>query len=199
MNDITTLRMMLATAVLAAAAAMFAGAANAMPQDVGGGGGSATASVEQSLFNGQSAERAAARATGVNVALAQESGAATASQPGLAGDSALTRVDPAIRTAIAAKAAAEASANVTQPGTIPYLSHGIGVDESLFSGRPSLGLNGDSAATRYPGVVSTPLVSGDEDLDWTSFGAGAGMAALLAAAVAGVVLTTRRRGGVALP
>ena len=32
-----------------------------------------------------------------------------------------------------------------QPGTIPYLSHGIGVDESQFSGQPSVGLTGDSA------------------------------------------------------
>ena len=29
--------------------------------------------------------------------------------------------------------------------TIPYLSHGIGVDASQFSGQPSVGLTGDSA------------------------------------------------------
>ena len=33
----------------------------------------------------------------------------------------------------------------TQPMTIPYLSHGIGVDASQFSGQPSVGLTGDSA------------------------------------------------------
>jgi hypothetical protein len=61
-----------------------------------------------------------------------------------------------------------------------------------------VGLTGDSAATRYPRTVGTTATSGDNDVDWTSFGAGAGLAALLAA-VAGVVLTARRRGGVALP
>jgi hypothetical protein len=40
--------------------------------------------------------------------------------------------------------------------TIPYLSHGIGVDESQFSGEPSLGLTGDSALTR----VSAPEPEG---------------------------------------
>jgi len=120
--------------------------------------------------------------------------------------------------------------------TIPYLSHGIGVDESLYSGQtlagvhaalqhsrstagqstvtPGLsgdsastrvsapepvGLTGDSAPTRYPGTVTLPATSGGSELDWSSFGIGAGMAALLAAAVASLVLTTRRRGGVALP
>ena len=43
-----------------------------------------------------------------------------------------------------------------EPGTIPYLSHGIGVDESQFSGEPSLGLTGDSALTR----VSAPEPEG---------------------------------------
>jgi len=102
------------------------------------------------------------------------------------------------------------------PVTIPYLSQGVGVDASQFSGatpsigltgdsaltrvsQPSIGLTGDSAATRYPRQVATTPASGDNDVDWTSFGAGAGLAALLAAAVAGIVLTTRRRGGVALP
>ena len=33
----------------------------------------------------------------------------------------------------------------TQPMTIPYLSNGIGVDASQFSGQPSVGLTGDSA------------------------------------------------------
>ena len=95
MNDNTTLRMMIATAALAAVAALFAGGANAMLLDVEGGSGGGASAV------------------------------------------------PA-----------------TQPQTIPYLSHGIGVDESQFSGqasskltgvhagRKSLGLTGDSALTR---------------------------------------------------
>ena len=110
----------------------------------------------------------------------------------------------------------ETTSSVVEPGTIPYLSHGIGVDASQFSGRPSVGLTGDSpltrvsapepegltgdsAATRYPGTVGTTATSGGNDVDWTSFGAGAGAVALLAAGIAGVFLTTRRRGGVALP
>src|SRR6185436_7595589 len=89
-----------------------------------------------------------------------------------------------------------AAAVPTGPGTIPYLSHGIGVDASQFSGGPSLGLTGDSpltrvsapepegltgdsAATRYPGTVGTTATSGGNDVDWTSFGAGAGAVALL--------------------
>ena len=148
-----------------------------------------------------------------------------------------------------------------QPGTIPYLSHGIGVDESQFSGQPSVGLTGDStrkvdravaaaneaydtyrdktaivarqalftdqqpsvgltgdstltrssasqpagltgdsALTRYPGTVTLSTASSASDgVDGSSFGLGAGMTALLAAGIAGVVLTSRRRGGIALP
>ena len=50
----------------------------------------------------------------------------------------------------AAKAKAQASAT---PGAIPYLSHGIGVDQSLFQGeqQQSLGLTGDSPITRVVG------------------------------------------------
>ncbi len=104
------------------------------------------------------------------------------------------------------------------PGTIPYLSHGIGVDESYFSGERSLGLTGDSALTRvsapepegltgdsaltrYPaqGHGLTVAASSGDDTDWTWFGVGAGMAALVAAGLAGVLMTTRHRGRVALP
>jgi hypothetical protein len=179
MNDTTTLRMMIATAALAAVAALFAGGANAMLMDVEGGSGGGTSAV------------------------------------------------PA-----------------TQPQTIPYLSHGIGVDASQFSGQPSVvvtadsvlkvdravaaaneaydtyrdktaiaarqalfagqqpsvGLTGDGALTRSPGTVTLPAASSASDgVDWSSFGLGAGMTALLAAGLAGVVLTTRRRGGIALP
>ena len=192
MNDMTITRMLLSTAALAAAAALSAGGANAVVQDDGGGA-------------------------------------------------------PAVTP--------------VQPGTIPYLSHGIGVDESQFSGLPSVGptgdsalkvdravaaangaydayrvksaiaarqalfteqqpsvgltgdsaltrssahqpagLTGDSALTRDPGTVTLPTASSANDgVDWSSFGLGAGMAALLAVGIAGVVLTTRRRGRIALP
>jgi hypothetical protein len=178
MNNMTTMRMLLSTAALAAVAVLFAGGANAKLLDEGGSGGGA----------------------------------------------------PAVTT--------------VQPGTIPYLSHGIGVDESQFSGQPSVGLTGDSAAkvdravaaaneayetyraktaiaarqalftdqqpsvgltgdsavTRYPGTVTLPTASSAGDgVDWSWFGLGAGMTALLAAGIAGVVLTSRRRGGIALP
>ena len=130
-----------------------------------------------------------------------------------------------------------------KPGMIPYLSHGIGVDESQFATptsrgftgdalkvdravaaaneaydtyrlktaiaarqalltdqQPSVGLTGDSAPTRRPGTVTLPTASSASDgVDWSSFGLGAAMAALLTVGIVGVVLTTRRRGGVALP
>ena len=131
-----------------------------------------------------------------------------------------------------------------QPGTIPYLSHGVGVDESRFSGkpsvglagdtalevdravaaadeaydtwrdrtaiaarqalftdeRPSVGLTGDGALTRSSGTLAPAAASSATDgIEWSSFGLGAGMTALLAVGIAGLVLTTRRRGGIALP
>ena len=202
MNNITTGRMLLTTAVLAAVAALFAGGANAMLQDVEGGsgsGGSAAAplgspgtipylshgiGVDESLYSGQ-------------------------------GPSTLTGVHAALQRDRGAESAATESAAPGSPGTIPYLSHGIGVDASQFSGPTSLGLTGDSPRTRmapeprgltgdspigrFPGTTQTAVASGDNDLDWSSFGAGAGLVALVGAGIAGVWLTTRRRGGVALP
>jgi len=196
MNDITTARMLLTTAALAAVAALFAGGANAMLMDVDGAttnGAVATPAaqpetipylshgqgVDESLFAGQKTQKL----TGVHAALQRKRTAASSTVPSV---------------------------------TIPYLSHGVGVDASEFSGRPSLGLTGDSplnrvsapepegltgdsALTRYPGQITQPATAGDDDLDWTSFGAGAGLAALVAAALGGIWLTTRRRGGVALP
>jgi hypothetical protein len=60
------------------------------------------------------------------------------------------------------------------------------------------GLTGDSALTRSPRTLSSAS-SASDGIDWSSFGLGAGMTALLAAGIAAVVLTTRRRGGIALP
>ena len=119
------------------------------------------------------------------------------------------------------EAAAPAAQAPIGPGTIPYLSHGIGVDESLFAGtsepQASLGLTGDSpltrvsapepegltgdsAATRYPGPRGlTATASSGDDTDWTWLGLGAGMAALVAAGLAGVLLSTRNRDRMALP
>jgi hypothetical protein len=200
MNEITTARMLMTTAVLAAVAALFAGGANAMLLDAEGGSGSDTTAVAQpgdpgtipylshgigvdkSLFSGQ----ASTKPTGVHAALQRDHGteSTAVAQPG-------------------------------DPGTIPYLSHGIGVDKSLFSGQTSLGLTGDSARTRvadeprgltgdspigrFPETTQTAVASGSDDLDWSSFGAGAGLVALVGAGIAGVWLVTRKRGGVALP
>ena len=51
-----------------------------------------------------------------------------------------------------------------------------------------------------PGTVTLPTASSASDgVDWSWFGLGAGMTALLAVGIAGVVLTTRRGGGIALP
>ena len=104
-----------------------------------------------------------------------------------------------------------------EPGTIPYLSHGIGVDQRLFQGEQSLGLTGDSALTRVVGkepqgltgdgaltrgevfqANATSLTS-DDEVNWTWVGFGAGMAALLAAAMGALYLSARNRDRVALP
>ena len=107
------------------------------------------------------------------------------------------------------------------PQTIPYLSQGVGVDPTQFSGQTSprltgvhaalldrhspasepasLGLTGDGALTRAPWTAPARTVAGGNDIDWTSFGAGAGMVALVAAGLAGILLTTRRRRTVGMP
>ena len=215
MNEMTT-RMVFATAALAAVAAVLAGSAGAQ------------------IPEGDGVQSPAAQSE------AQSSGEAQ------------QRVDVAIKTAIAARFS-EAS-QVSQQ-TIPYLSQGIGVDESQFAGNTSRklggvhgalalnshesgstaalphgiqvvlsppsesqslgltgdsplsrvsapepeGLTGDSALTRVPGTSPTATVSGGEDIDWTSFGAGAGMVALVAAGLVGILLTTRRRHTVGMP
>jgi hypothetical protein len=197
MNDITTARMLLTTAALAAVAALFAGGANARLLDVDGG----TATGAATVPSGQP-QTIPYLSHGIGVDESLWSGEP---QP------ALTGVHAALQRDVSETAATRA------PLTIPYLSHGVGVDASRFDGStPSLGLTGDSALTRvsapepagltgdsaitrYPRTVGTTPTSGDNDVDWTSFGAGAGLAALLAAAVGGIFLTTRRRGGVALP
>ena len=107
---------------------------------------------------------------------------------------------------------------VGDPGLIPYLSHEIFVDQSLWGGQVSLGLTGDSPITRVVGQepagltgdsartrgqvfqANTTLASnGDSDVNWTWVGFGAGMAALLAAAMGALYLSARHRDRVALP
>ena len=152
MSNMTTMRMLLSTAALAAFAVVFAGGANAKMLDEGGSGGGAPTvkAIEHRAFGS-----------------------------GLIGD-------PAIRKAIEHRA---------------FGSGLIGDSALTRSSAPQpAGLTGDSAPTRYPGTVTLPTESSASDgVDWSWFGLGAGMTALLAAGIAGVVLTTRRRGGIALP
>ena len=191
MNNMTTTRMLLSTAALAAVAALFAGGANAVVQDDGGGAPAVT-TVQPGTIPYLS--------HGIGVDESQFSG-----QPsvGLTGDSAL-KVDRAVAAANeaydtyrvkSAIAARQALFTDQQP------SVGLTGDSALTRTSPQpAGLTGDSALTRYPGTVTLPTASPANDgVDWSSFGLGAGMTALLAAGIAGVVLTTRRRGGIALP
>jgi hypothetical protein len=140
------------------------------------------------------------------------SGAASVPTPTTGG------LDPAIQTAINAR-----ESSLAQP--IPYLSHGIGVDQTLFGAQGS----GDVDESRFAGDVAAgqstePLVghvdesrfaadvarasaldstqssSGTTDVDWTRIGLASGLAAFLALGIASLYLTARqRRGGVALP
>jgi hypothetical protein len=106
--------------------------------------------------------------------------------------------------------------NRHENASVAPLPHGIQVELSRSSQPQSLGLTGDSpltrvsapepegltgdaALTRVPETTSVPTVSGGEDIDWTSFGAGAGMVALVAAGLAGVLLMARRRHTIGLP
>ena len=158
MNDMTTTRMLLSTAALAAVAALFAGGANAMVQDDGSGTPAVTIRhpIENRVF-----------------------------WSGLTGDSAM-RVDRAV-------AAANKAYDTYRDKTA------IAARKALFTDQqPSIQFRGAHRGLRptgYPATVTPPTASSD----WSWVGLGAGMTALLAAGIAGVVLTSRRRGGIALP
>ena len=116
---------------------------------------------------------------------------------GLSRDSAL-KVDRAVAAANEAYDAYRVkSAIAARQALFTDQQPSVGLTRSSTLAR---GLTGDSALTRYPGTVTLPTASSASDgVDWSWFGLGAGMTALLAAGIAGVVLTTRRRGGIALP
>jgi hypothetical protein len=244
MNDNFNTRMVLTTAVFAAVAALLVGPASAFVTDDGGGGGSGTSvtaqptvqpgtipylshgtGVDQSQFAGQPDSTAALRVDALDPAIATAIATREAVRTSerserrhvATGDG----LDPAIRTAIAAEASAkQAAQSSATSGPIPYLSHGIGVDQSLFQGeqQQSLGLTGDSPITRVVGQEPAGLTgdsprtrgqvfqdnatfasNGDADVNWTWVGFGAGMAALLAAAMGALYLSARHRDRVALP
>ena len=211
MNDSFHTRMILTTAVFAAVAALLVGPASAYVMDVEGGGGSGTSVAMQPPFQPGTIPYLS---HGVGVDQSQFSGT-------------VEQLDPAIRTAIAAEAAAKLKAQASAaPGAIPYLSHGIGVDQSLFEGEQqrSLGLTGDSPITRVvaqehagttgdfvlrrsgSGTTRGQIYLADgasldtrTDVNWTWVGFAAGMAALLAAAMGALYLSARHRDRVALP
>ena len=217
MKDMATTRMLFTTAVLAAIAALIASPAQSHVMDVeGGGSASATATIEPGTIPYLS--------HGIGV---DETLFAGQQSLGLTGDSALTRVehkttgavdklDPAIQTAIAEREAQVAAAQSSQ-GPIPYLSHGMGVDESQFSGQQSVGLTGDSPLGRVSApepegltgdgalsrvdkpVATAQSSSSGTDFDWTWIGVGLGFSAALVAAMTALYLSARQRGRVALP
>ena len=193
--------------MFAAVAALLVGPASAHVMDVEGGGGSGA--------HGRGA--AGGRAGHDPLPEPRHRRRSSRSSPAPRVD----ELDPAIRTAIAAEASAkQAAQSSATSGPIPYLSHGIGVDQSLFQGeqQQSLGLTGDSPITRVVGqepagltgdsprtrgqvfqANSTFASNGDTDVNWTWVGFGAGMAALLAAAMGALYLSARNRDRVALP
>jgi hypothetical protein len=190
--DEKTAHMVFATAALAAVAAVLAGPAGAYIPEGNG----------VQPVSGQSASRTLA--------------GPAATQQGL---------DMAIKTAIASRASQATQLegvhgalvlNAKQSGSTTPLPHGAQVVLSPPSEAQSLGLTGDSpigrvvahepqgltgdsALTRVPEAAPAPTVSGGDDTDWTSFGAGAGMVALIAAGLVGILLTARRRHTIGLP
>ncbi len=190
--DEKTTHMVIATAALAAVAAVLAGPAGAYIPEGNG----------VQPVSGQSASRT------------------------LAGPAATRQgLDMAIRTAIASRASQATQLegvhgalvlNAKQSGSTTPLPHGIQVVLSPPSEAQSLGLSGDSALgrvvahepqgltgdsalTRVPEAAPASTVSGGDDTDWTSFGTGAGMVALIAAGLVGILLTARRRHTIGLP
>ena len=251
--DEKTTRMVFATAALVAVAVLAGPAGAQIPEGTGAQPVTAQSDGWQAQSRGDYVVPYLSQGMGVDET--QFSGAASRKLAGQAAPQ--VGLDVAIKTAIASHA------SQVEQQTIPYLSQGIGVDESLFSGKGStqptgvhaalanrgetpeaatlssasrslgltgdsaltrastpessslgltgdsplsrvlspepVGLSGDSALTRVPGTSPTATVSGGEDIDWTSFGAGAGMVALVAAGLVGILLTTRRRHTVGMP
>jgi hypothetical protein len=204
MNEITTTRMLITTAVMAAVAALFAGGANAMLQDVEGGSASDSPvaapgapgtipylshgiGVDKSLFSGPAPTQA------TTVAKPGDPGTIPYLSHGIGVDKSLfSGQDSSQPTGVHAalqrdRGTATAALGLTGDSALTRVAD------------TPLGLTGDAPAGRFPDTTRTVAVSGGDDLDWSSFGAGAGLVALVGAGIGGLWLTTRRRGGVALP
>ena len=176
MYDITKTRILLRTAVLTAVAALMVGPAHASSPDAEGGDGSGSAT---SVTRQPDAyERAVAMALATHPAT-----------PGA--------LQSAVTHALA-KIAAEASAKQAAPpsatsGPIPSLTQVVAQEPA--------GLTGDSPRTRGQVFQANGSLAsnGDTDVNWTWVSFGAGMAALLAAAMGALYLSARNRDRVAVP
>lgn len=192
MNNMTTMRMLLSTAALAAFAAVFAGGANAKLDEGGSGGGAPTVTTVNP-------GKIPYLSHGVGV---DESQFATSTSPGFSGahHGIESRVfwsgatDEALRVDRAVAAANEAYETYRAKTA-------SAAREALFTDQqPSVVQFAGAHRGLRPETVTLPNASPASDgVDWSWIGLGAGMTALLAAGIAGVVLTTRRRGGIALP
>jgi hypothetical protein len=176
MDDRLT-RMIVATAALAAFATMLAGPAGASRSEARQA--QAAVTVVPYLSQGvgidpsQLAGDAAPRLTGVHAALALDRHEDTR-----------------------AGALLEKQSPTSEPSSL-----GLTGDSPLtrVSAPEPEGLTGDMALTRVPWAAPAATAVSGNDVDWTSFGAGAGIAALLAAALAGILLASRRRHTVGMP
>ena len=126
MKDMATTRMLFMTALLAAVAVLLASPAQASWKDEGGSGGSGTAVVTPDVQTGSIPYLS----HGIGVDESQFAG-----RPAVTSTAAVDELDLPIRRAIEAHKAKQAEA---QSGPIPYLSHGMGVDESLFEGQQTV-------------------------------------------------------------
>ena len=217
MDELTT-RMVFATAALAAVAAVLAGSAGAQIPEGDGAQPVAAQSESRTLGNAEAQQgldmaiRTAITARSQEASQAQQQTIPYLSQ-GIGVDKSQLAGDTSWKHGGVHGAL---TLNRHESRSAAPLPHGIQVVLSPPSESQSLGLTGDSplsrvsapepegltgdtALTRVPDNAPTPTVSSGDDIDWTSFGAGAGMVALIAAGLVGILLTSRRRHTIGLP
>jgi hypothetical protein len=220
--DEKTTRMVFATAALAAVAAVLAGPAGAQIPE---GTGARPVVGQSDGLQAQSSGDVAASQQGLDMAIrtAITAKSREASQVGQQTIPYLSQGVGVDKSQFAGNTARKLGGvhgaltlNKHESGSTAPLPHGIQVVLSPPSESQSLGLTGDSplsrvsapepegltgdgALTRVPDEAPATTVSGGNDIDWTSFGAGAGMVALIAAGLVGVLFTVRRRHTIGLP